>query len=162
MKNSVFYYIIALGDDVSMKMPPIEKIPEAYTAVEDTRVTLFDDYAIVKSSNGEKEYLIKWKGDTFYSNDNSTYWQGYIGYPVIAVLMLQGKLSLNEKVSKYFKNVNWNELNKKNKRDYHKSLEDVIVNVDENTREEISDEINRVYEEIKKLNITLSRKKDFS
>lgn len=145
-----------------MKMPPIEKIPEAYTAIEDKRVEMFNDYAIVKSSNGEKEYLIKWKDDTFYSNDNSTYWQGYIGYPVIAVLMLQGKLSLNKEVSKYFKNVNWNELNKMNKRDYHKSLEDILVNVDDGSREEIFIEINRVYEEIKNLNITLSRKKDFS
>lgn len=145
-----------------MKMPPIEKIPEAYTAIEDKRVEMFNDYAIVKSSNGEKEYLIKWKDDTFYSNDNSTYWQGYIGYPVIAVLMLQGKLSLNKEVSKYFKNVNWNELNKMNKRDYHKSLEDILVNVDDGSREEIFSEINRVYEEIKNLNITLSRKKDFS
>lgn len=145
-----------------MKMPPIEKIPEAYTAIEDKRVEMFNDYASVKSSNGEKEYLIKWKDDTFYSNDNSTYWQGYIGYPVIAVLMLQGKLSLNKEVSKYFKNVNWNELNKMNKRDYHKSLEDILVNVDDGSREEIFSEINRVYEEIKNLNITLSRKKDFS
>lgn len=108
------------------KLPPIEKIPEAYTAIIDKRVEIFDNYAIVKSSTLEKEYLIKWNDNLYYSNDNSTYWQNYIGYPVIAVLMLQGKLSLNESILEYFRGINWNELNKKNKSDYHTSLETVL------------------------------------
>ena len=44
-----------------LKMPPMEKIPEAYTAIEDGRIEMFTDYALVKSSNNEKEYLIKWQ-----------------------------------------------------------------------------------------------------
>ena len=83
------------------KLPPIEKIPEAYTAIIDNRVEMFDNYAIVKSSTLEKEYLIKWNDNLYYSNDNSTYWQNYLGYPVISVLMLQGKLSLNKDILKY-------------------------------------------------------------
>lgn len=145
---------------VVMKMPPIEKIPEAYTAIEDNRVMLHDESATVKSSNGEKEYLIKWKNDVYYSNDNSSYWQGYVGYPVIAVLMLQGKLSLNKSVLKYFKDINWNELNKKNKRDYKKSLDEILSRVSDEIRDEILKEIEKVFEEIKELNISLTRKKD--
>lgn len=57
-----------------MKMPPREKIVEAYTAIEDNRIELFEDYAIVKSSDLKKEYLIKWNNNLYYSNDNSTYW----------------------------------------------------------------------------------------
>ncbi len=140
-------------------LPPVEKIPEAYTAIADNRIEMFDDYAIVKSSNGEKEYLIKWNDNLYYSNDNSTYWQGYIGYPVIAVLMLQGKLSLNEGILKYFKNVNWNALNKKNKRDYKASLEEVLIDVSESDRELIDIEIQKVYEEIKSISIELTKKK---
>lgn len=143
------------------KMPPIEKIPEAYTAIEDNRVELFDNYAIVKSSNFEKEYLIKWKGNIYYSNDNSTYWQGYVGYPVIAVLMLQAKLPLNKAVSKYFKEINWNKLNKDNKRDYKKSLEQVLENNSTEDKSMIFTEINFVFEEIKNLDIELTRKKEF-
>lgn len=143
------------------KMPPIEKIPEAYTAIEDNRVELFDDYAIVKSSNFEKEYLIKWKDNIYYSNDNSTYWQGYVGYPVIAVLMLQAKLPLNKEVSKYFKEINWNKLNKDNKRDYKQSLEQVLENNSTEEKSIIFNEINLVFEEIKNLNIELTRKKEF-
>jgi len=143
-----------------MKMPPIEKIPEAYTAIIDSRVEIFDDHAKVKSSNGEKEYSIKWKDDVYYSNDNSTYWQGYVGYPVIAVLMSQGKLTFNEDIAAYFKNVNWNELNKINKRDYEKSVNDILCGVGEDEKEKVMAEIKKVFDEIKNLKITLSRKKD--
>ncbi len=143
-------------------MPPIEKIPEAYTAIEDLRIEVFEDSAKVKSSNGEKEYLIKWKENVYYSNDNSTYWQGYTGYPVIAVLMVQGKLSLNRDISKHFKSVNWSELNKENKRDYKKSVDDILLGTPENEKEKIFREIEKVFEEIKNLKITLSKKKDLS
>ncbi len=142
-----------------VKLPPIEKIPEAYTAIEDNRVELYDDYAIVKSSNNEKEYLIKWRDNVYYSNDNSTYWQGYPGYPVIAVLMLKSSLSLNRNVSKYFKNINWNKLNKDNKRDYKKSFDQILSNVSEEEKDFINKEIEEVYNEIKNLNIELTRKK---
>lgn len=143
-----------------MKFPPIEKIPEAYTAIEDDRVVLHEDYATVLSSTKEKEYLIKWKDNLYYSNDSSTYWQGYVGYPVIAVLMLQNRLPLNREVSKYFKGINWNQLNKENKRDYHKSLEQALTDVPEDVRKSIDDEMKRVFEDIKKLNIGLTKKKD--
>ena len=140
-----------------IKLPPKEKIPEAYTAIVDNRIILSEDNAIVKSSDGGKEYLIKWKDNLYYSNDNSTYWQGYPGYPVIAILMLQHKLSYNEDIALYFKNINWNKLNKDNKRDYHKSVEDILVNVDD--KKKIYEEIDKVYKEIEMLNIELTKKK---
>lgn len=142
-----------------IKLPPIEKIPEAYTAVEDNRIKLHDDYAVVKSSNNEKEYLVKWKDNLYYSNDNSTYWQGYIGYPVIAVLMLKNVLSLNTEVSKYFKDINWNEINKRNKNDYKKSVDQILTDIPSSEKELIYMEFDKVYEEIKKLDIELTRKK---
>lgn len=144
------------------KLPPIEKIPEAYTAIIDGRVEMFDDYAIVKSSTLEKEYLIKWNNEIYYSNDNSTYWQGYTGYPVIAVLMLQGKLSLNKDLLEYFKGINWNNLNKVNKNDYSASLEMALDGVSEDKREMIDDEINKVYDEIKNIQIELTKKKNIN
>ncbi|MBR1376368.1 MAG: hypothetical protein IJ565_00935 [Bacilli bacterium] len=140
-----------------IKLPPIEKIPEAYTAIVDNRITLYDNYATVLSSNKEKEYLIKWENNLYYSNDNSTYWQGYPGYPVIAVLMLQNKLSYNKEIASFFKNINWNKLNKDNKRDYKKSLDDILSNID--NKKEIYDEIDKVFEELKNINIELTRKR---
>lgn len=144
-----------------LKMPPKEKIPEAYTAIEDKRIVLKEDEALVKSSNLEKEYLVKWKGNIYYANDNATYWQGYAGYPVIAILMLQNKLSYKEKIAKYFKNIDWNKLNKENKRDYQKALEYVIRNLDDDTKENIFKEIDKVWLELKSLDIELTKKKIF-
>lgn len=141
------------------KMPPIEKIPEAYSAIEDNRVEMYDNYAIVKSSDYSKEYLIKWKENLYYSNDNSTYWQSYPGYPVIAILMLQNKLSLNRNISKYFRDINWNLLNKNNKRDYKKSLSDVLSNTRDNIICDIYKEINNVYKQLETIDIELTRKK---
>ena len=142
-----------------LKMPPMEKIPEAYTTIEDGWINLYNDYALVKSSNNEKEYLIKWQDNIYYSNDNSTYWQGYPGYPIIAVLMLQGKISLNREISKYFQNINWHELNKQNKRNYQKSLEDILKDISPKGQENINKEIKKVFMEIQKLDIELTRKK---
>lgn len=140
------------------KMPPIEKIPEAYTAIEDNRVTIYENYATVNSSDNQKKYLIKWKDNLYFSDDNSTYWQGYLGYPVLAVLMLQGKLSLNKEISKYFKNINWNKLNKENKRDYKKSVAAILENVSEEEKKLIYLEMDKVFAEIKELNIELTKK----
>ena len=141
-----------------MKLPPIEKIPESYTAIEDNRIKMYDNYATVLSSDLKKEYLIKWKDNNYYSNDNSTYWQNYPGYPVLSVLFLQNKLSLNKDISKYFKGINWNKLNKDNKRDYHKSLQQVLSQYSNDEKEKIMNEINNVYEQLQNINIVITKK----
>ena len=61
------------------KLPPIEKIYEAYSAIVDGRIALFENYATVLSSNREKEYTVTWENDVYSANDNATYWQGYAG-----------------------------------------------------------------------------------
>lgn len=141
-----------------MKLPPREKIPEAYTAIIDNRIKLFNNYAEVLSSDNTKSYLVKWNNNTYYSNDKSTYWQGYPGYPVIAILMLQNKLNCNKNILKYFRNINWNALNKNNKRNYKNSLENIIGNIPE--KDIINQEIDKVYDELKQLDVELTRKKN--
>nr|WP_270253348.1 hypothetical protein [Lactobacillus johnsonii] len=100
------------------KMPPIQKILEAYTAIVDKHVELKNNEALVTSSNGAKTYTVSWEDNIYHSNDNATYWQGYAGYPIIAVLMLQGKISFDQKLADNFASVNWNEVNAKFKRNY--------------------------------------------
>ena len=72
------------------KMPPVEKIYEAWSAVADGRVTIDDAArkATVVSSDRTREYTVSWSddGSVYNSNDNATYWRGYAGYPVIAVM----------------------------------------------------------------------------
>lgn len=107
------------------KFPPIEKVFEAWTALADDRIHLKEGYAEVSSSDGEKSYVVKFSGNKYSSDDNATYWQGYPGYPVIGVLMLQGKLPYNEKEAELWKNINWTLLNKKYKNNYAKAVEEV-------------------------------------
>ena len=47
----------------------------------------------VVSSDGTKKYRVEISADgrEISSNDNASYWQGYLGYPAIAVLMARGK-----------------------------------------------------------------------
>lgn len=112
------------------KLPPIEKVYEALSAVADGRVTLRPDerQATVASSNGAKAYTVAWSedGSTYSSNDNATYWQGYAGYPVIAVLMEQGILPVDRAVADGFAHVNWTELNASHRRDYASAVRTVV------------------------------------
>ncbi len=143
-----------------MKVPPIEKIPEAYSAIIDNRIMLHDNDAIVKSSDMTKEYYVKWKDNIYYSNDNATYWQSYPGYPIIAVLMLQNKLPLDMMVAEKFKGINWNIINKENKRDYQKSLNQVLSDISSNEKDKIISEINKVYENLLKCDLIITKKKN--
>ena len=81
------------------KMPPIQKIYEAYTVLADDRFDLSPDELRVRSSDGSKEYTVIKDGDTYRANDNGTYWQGYPGYPVIAALLLDGALPYDADVA---------------------------------------------------------------
>lgn len=112
------------------KLPPIEKVYEAWSAIADGRVALRPDErrATVASSNGAKAYTVAWSedGSTYSSNDNATYWQGHAGYPVIAVLMLQGRLPLDRAAADEFAHVDWTELNERFRRDYAAAVRAVV------------------------------------
>jgi len=141
------------------KLPPIEKIHEAYSAIADCRINLMEEYATVFSSNRAKEYTVTMKDGVYTSNDNASYWQGYAGYPIIAVLMLQGKLPLNVDIAEYFKNINWTELNAKYKSKYEKAVAEIMEGLQEKNVDchEINSEVEKVYKEIQTLDITCKR-----
>lgn len=97
------------------KMPPVEKIYEAWSAVAGGRVTIDDAArkATVVSSDRTREYTVSWSddGSVYNSNDNATYWRGYAGYPVIAVMMMQGRLPLDRLEAERYADVNWKKIN---------------------------------------------------
>ncbi len=138
------------------KTGPIEKIYEAYTAIADDRITMHEDHAEVFSSDRSKSYTVSWKDNVYSSDDSATYWQGYPGYPVIAVLMLQGRLLYDEAIASQFKDINWNKLNKEYKRDYTGAFEHIVEerHLDEET---IKKEAETVYAQLKELDITLKK-----
>jgi hypothetical protein len=79
------------------KMPPLIKVYEAMGAVGDGRVRIVDEAnALVTSSDGSKTYSV-YIGDggrAIASDDNASRWQGYVGYPPIAVLIQRGVLKV--------------------------------------------------------------------
>lgn len=143
------------------KLPPIEKIYEAYSAIADKRVTLKENIAIVTSSDYKKEYTVSWENNIYSSNDNASYWQGYVGYPIIAVLFLQNKLNLNNKIAHYFKGINWKKLNIQYKRNYTKVINKILRDLENNSvnSKEIQLETLKVFEQLKCLDIVNKRGK---
>ncbi|MEG1059421.1 MAG: hypothetical protein RSE00_04790 [Clostridia bacterium] len=144
------------------KIPPIEKIYEAYSAIADNRVTMKNsNSAMVLSSNKKKEYIVTFEDKLYTSNDNASFWQGYYGYPVIAVLMIQNKLSLDIQIANKFKNLNWNALNEKYKRNYTKVVEIVLNQLKENNTDilKIQLEVKKVFGELERLELEYKRSK---
>jgi hypothetical protein len=141
------------------KMPPIEKIHEAYSAIADDRIVMGDESADILSSDYSKKYLVTWKDDVYTSNDSASYWQGYTGYPMIAVLMLQGKLPLDRLVADHFKGINWTKLNTEHKAKYAEAVTVILDDLQQNgvDCDAINAEVEKVYEELKRLDIKCKR-----
>lgn len=143
------------------KMPPVEKIHEAYGALADHRVRMEDTTAAVASSDGTKQYAVVWEGDTYSSNDNASYWQGYMGYPLIAVLMIQGRIPYDADIADHFKGINWKERNAAHRNKYDKVVAEIMEElgqkgVDCNV---IDKEVRKVYGALKALDIGYKRGK---
>jgi len=115
------------------KMPPAIKIYEALGAIGDGRVHLEDAHrALVESSAGDKTYQVELSEDgrEISSNDSGSYWQGYLGYPAIAVLLMRGLYRPPANVIDALAGIPWKEINRRNKNDYDKTLAEVNQTVE--------------------------------
>ena len=116
------------------KMPPIIKVYEAIGALGDGRVRLGDDgRARIASSEGNKTYDVEISADgrEISSNDSASYWQGYLGYPAIAVLLARGLYRPPANVIDALAGIPWKEINRKFKNDYDKTLAEVNTIVEQ-------------------------------
>ena len=110
-------------------LPPITKVYEALSAVADGRVKLTGETsAQVVSSGGDKTYTITWSpdGSEITSNDSTTRWHGYLGYPIIAVLLFTGRLPYNPSVARWLAGAPWHDLNEQYKRNYDAAVDCVL------------------------------------
>jgi hypothetical protein len=102
-----------------LSLPPRIKVLEALGSIADGRVKLVGDReAVVVSSMGDRQYAVyvdAEKGEAF-SDDNGTRFRGYVGYPIIAVLMLKGVLPYEERFAKALAGLPWKELNERFKK----------------------------------------------
>ncbi|MDE7477012.1 MAG: hypothetical protein K2M91_03525 [Lachnospiraceae bacterium] len=142
------------------KLPPIEKIYEAYSALADHRINMGENSAEVMSSDGSKSYTVAWNENVYASTDNATYWQGYAGYPVIGVLILQSKLTVDATIFEHFSGVNWNSLNKKHKRNYRAALLEVFAEkqLSQEKIDAIEERTQQVFNQLKTLDLKIVRK----
>ena len=135
------------------KMPPKAKVYEALSAIADDRVEITDDtHAQVQSSERDKTYSLEWSADfkSITSDDNASYWQGYIGYPIIAVLMVLGRITYREDLAAKLADVPWKRLNTKFKRDYDKAVDSVLADAEEKgaDRSAIVEQAEEIYRQL--------------
>ena len=110
------------------KMPPIIKVYEALGALGDGRVHLDDEHlARVSSSDGSKVYAVEISNHLreVASNDNASFWQGYLGYPAIAVLLARGLYRASGEITAGLAGIPWKSLNRQFRNDYAKTLAEV-------------------------------------
>ena len=94
--------------------------------------------------------------NTYTLNDNASYWQGYLGYPGIAVLMLQGKLPYDKELAQQFAGVDWNKINQEYKRNYAQAA-DAVMTAKGIDKKKAETELHHVYNALKQLPIIVKR-----
>jgi hypothetical protein len=138
------------------KLPPRAKVFEAFTAVADGRVRIIGPgSATVTSSDGDKTYDVEWSvdGRTVSANDNASYWQGYLGYPIVAVLLARGELHAVEDAVAVLAGVPWHELNQRYKRDYHAAVAHVLGELPDGDAVDVEREVDRVLADLAALDL---------
>lgn len=113
------------------------------------------EYKVV-SSDGSRTYRVVVKNvdeRTFiaYSDDNGTIHRGYVGYPIIAVLMMNNVIPVDRDIMEALKGIPWKELNTKYKN--YSIVENIVLEQCEKRgvkRSIVSDYVNIVF---KKLNL---------
>ncbi|MEM1927221.1 MAG: hypothetical protein QXS85_00555 [Acidilobaceae archaeon] len=147
-----------------LSLPPRIKVLEAAGSLADGRVSVVRDSgevveARVSSSMGDRVYrvVVKVSRDgslQAYSDDNGTKFRGYIGYPIIAVLMLKELLPRSLEVERALYRVPWRELNER-LRSYDRVLEEVsrIAEARGVSRAQLEEFMERVLEKIRELRV---------
>lgn len=138
-----------------LRKPPRIKILEAIGSIGDERIKVLDDKkAQVVSSRGDKVYkvvLVEKENNVFhtYSNDNGTIYRGYIGYPIIAFMMVKGIIPIDKEVMKAMSGVPWKDLNERYKK--YSIVENIVLSRAERmgvSRDIIMDYINIVMKKL--------------
>ncbi len=103
--------------------PTLNKVYEALGALGDGRVEVNGNNAKVYSSSRNKYYSVSYDPDvnTITSNDNASYYVGYLGYPAIALLLAKGAVAYNTKLVDYLTGFAWKDINQKFKNDFDKT-----------------------------------------
>ncbi|MGC8557903.1 MAG: hypothetical protein ACP5NC_02770 [Nitrososphaeria archaeon] len=92
-------------------LPPRIKVLEAVSALASGRVKRIDGGFKVRASLGNREYTVILSGESAYSDDNGTVHRQYIGYPIIAVMIMEGNIPDFPELGRVISDVPWAKLN---------------------------------------------------
>lgn len=145
------------------KHPPIIKIYEALGAVADERVKVSEQTGKVYSSTGNKYYDVEYdlESNSIMTNDNGSYWKGYLGYPAIAFLMKIKVLSYDKNIGELLSGIAWKDINQKFKNDFEKTLAYILSSKTEKEKINLENFTQKVDSEIKKLKLSLLGSKKY-
>lgn len=99
---------------MQLSMPPRVKVLEAVGAVAGGRVRVLGELeAEVRASEGDRTYrvFLDVSGGVADSDDNGTRYRNYIGYPILAFMMVKGVLPYDEELGRALKDVRWRSVN---------------------------------------------------
>ncbi len=103
---------------VRLSQPPRIKFLEALGTVADGRVrVLSENEAEVRASEGDRVYRVFLNlGDGLAdSDDNGTRFRNYVGYPIIAFMMVKGLIPYLPRIGELLKGLKWHSLNERYK-----------------------------------------------
>ncbi|MDD2483150.1 MAG: hypothetical protein PHE32_01845 [Candidatus Shapirobacteria bacterium] len=139
------------------KKPHISKIYEALTAIADDMLEINGNKAKCYLSSGDKFYDIQYDpiNSSIMSNDNTAFYTYSLSYPMIAYLMLINKIPYERKLLEILKDICWENINKKFKNDYDKSIKLVLgeLKSEGENVDFIREEIQKIYNFVCKLEI---------
>lgn len=139
------------------KKPHISKIYEALTALADGRIRRNGKNAICYSSDRKQVYDIHYdpKVGSIMSNDNGAYYTRTLSYPMIGDLMLLGVIPYDQRLLGILSNIYWEDIYKRFKNDYGKSIKFVIGELKKNGDdvEFVTSEVKKIYEFVRNLDV---------
>lgn len=138
-----------------LSKPPRIKVLEAAGAVGDNRIrVLSSTSATVGSSLGDREYKVVLIEESMgvyraYSNDNGTLHRGYVGYPILAFMIVKNILPVDNDVIRAMTGIPWKELNERYQK--YAIVENIVISRAERLgvpRSVIDDYINVVFKKL--------------
>lgn len=138
------------------KEPPIIKIYEALGAVVDGRLEISGNTAKCYSSSGNKFYEVEYNKETnaIMTNDNGSFWKGYLGYPAIAYLLQANILPYQAKMGELLRGIAWKDVNQQYKNDFDAVLELILSELSEIDKGELEAYANDLLNKVRDLKLT--------
>lgn len=129
------------------------KVYEALGVLADDRIFVYNNDAEVISSQRTKTYKVIYDPglNTILASDSGTYWQRYVSYPSIALLLVKGIISYDKSVANELKGYDWKAIADSYKHDYD-AMEEFILSKCKNPSK-VKAENHRILKELIKLKL---------